>query len=95
MDYEYFNALLKHDLIIEFATGHEHAARLVEVTKLPDVPGQKRAPFSLLFLTDLRDQYFEQGIFTIKNEDEDMSIFLVPVGFDPKTGGVLYQAIFN
>ena len=95
MDYEYFNARLNNEFRIVFAPGHEHAAKLIEVTKLPEVPGQKREPFSLLFQTDLRDHYFNQGVFTVKDQQDELTLFLVPVGQDPQSGAVNYQAIFN
>ena len=96
MDFDFFHRKLNASFEIHFGPGYDHKAILTEVNKLSDVPGQKRSPFSLIFLTDLKDQYFGQGIFSVKTADaEAMSIFLVPIGKDHSTGQIQYQAIFN
>ncbi len=82
-------------LQIHFTPDDARNAKLKMIHRLNHNDKERRQPFSLLFRTDLKNEYYPQGTFRLVFEDStEMDVFLVPVGVDPE-GGVLYEAVFN
>ena len=80
---------------IHFTPEDTRNAKLTKIHRLGQHDKERRQPFSLIFLTDLKKEYYPQGTFRLEFEDaSEMDVFLVPVGVDPE-GGVLYEAVFN
>ncbi len=72
------------------------AAELHEVNELPVLKERDIKPFSLIFLTHQVGQYYGQGTFLIAQErGHRFPVFLVPVGPQPDTGRMQYEAVFN
>ena len=68
-------------------------AELIEVTPLVAQPGQKRAPFSLIFRVP-GNIYLKQHIYKLEHTAlGELDIFLVPIG--PDSQGMRLEAIFN
>lgn len=58
-------------------------------------PGPRAEPFSVFFLGP-RQPVLPQAIYRLEHEAMGtLELFLVPVGPDPKAGGMLYEAVFN
>jgi hypothetical protein len=58
-------------------------------------PGTRAEPFSALFRGP-RTPVLPQQIYKLTHDQMPaLEIFLVPVGPDPKAGGMLYEAVFN
>lgn len=76
--------------------GHALVLELVSVTPLPSTGvGQRAEPFSLEFRGP-DEPLLEQRIHALKHDElGDLDLFLVPLGPDPETGRMRYEAIFN
>jgi len=60
-----------------------------------EVPGVRRAPFSLIFRGP-RDQPLQQRIYELEHPSLGaLQVFLVPIGPGPGTNGLRYEALFN
>ena len=69
-------------------------AELIEVTKLNNYSPLDRNPFSIVFRTEQKNEYYQQGIFTILHPEKgDLQLFLSPLGFDDI--GMKYEAVFS
>lgn len=69
-------------------------AELIEVTKLNNYSPLERNPFSIVFRTEQKNEYYQQGIFTILHPKKgDLQLFLSPLGFDDI--GMKYEAVFS
>jgi hypothetical protein len=69
-------------------------AELIELTKLNNYSPLERNPFSIIFRTEQKNEYYQQGIFTVVHPKKgDLQLFLSPLGFD--TVGMKYEAIFS
>ena len=70
-------------------------AVLQAVKLLEPHPGPRAQPFSLFFRAP-GQPVLRQAIYTMEHEGMGtLDIFLVPIGPDPKAGGMLYEAVFN
>jgi hypothetical protein len=68
---------------------------LQQVRRLEPHPGPRAQPFSVYFLGP-RSPVLRQRIFKVAHDGMGtFEIFLVPIGPDPKGGGMLYEAVFN
>ena len=86
--------LLKKRLIVKISDTILLGAELIEVTKLTNYSPLDRIPFSIVFRTEQKDEYYEQGIFTIIHPEKgDLQLFLTPLGFDAI--GMKYEAVFS
>jgi hypothetical protein len=80
------------------AGGPEEAAeiRLVEVREGDAAPGRPRRAFALEFEACAPGPGASQGTYRLDREGHTpLEIFLVPVGPDPGTGLMRYEAIFT
>ena len=68
---------------------------LVEVSRLPETGIGRPEPFSLLFLGS-SNELLPQNTYRLHNEDTgEIDIFIVPLGPDPETKRLRYEAIFS
>ena len=69
-------------------------AELIEVTKLNNYSPLERSPFSIVFQKKKKNEYYQQGIFTIIHPQKgNLELFLSPLGFD--SVGMKYEAVFS
>ncbi|MDR7208664.1 DUF6916 family protein [Flavobacterium piscis] len=89
-----FHPLLNKVFIIRISDEVQLDAELIEVTKLNNYSPLERSPFSIIFRTDQKNEYYQQGIFTIVHPEKgDLQLFLSPLGFD--NIGMKYEAVFS
>lgn len=89
-----FDAFINNVFIIQISDEIRLEAELIEVTKLNNYSPLERSPFSIIFRTDQKNEYYEQGIFTIAHPEKgDLQLFLTPIGFD--SIGMKYEAVFS
>lgn len=89
-----FNALLNKVFKIQISEEIELDAELILVTEFNSYSPLERIPFSLVFRTEQKNEYYEQGIFTLIHPVEGkLDLFLTPLGFDEV--GMKYEAIFS
>jgi hypothetical protein len=80
---------------IEIGAGTPLEVVLQEVKRLEPHPGARPEPFSVYFRGP-RSPVLPQRIYKLERDGMPaLEIFLVPVGPDPKAGGMLYEAVFN
>ncbi|WP_394773001.1 DUF6916 family protein [Flavobacterium sp.] len=89
-----FNSLLNTIFKIQISDEIQLDAELTEVTELNNYSPLERSPFSLVFRTEQKNEYYEQGIFTIVHPLKgNLDLFLTPIGFDKV--GMTYEAVFS
>ncbi|MFH6992851.1 DUF6916 family protein [Flavobacterium sp. FlaQc-48] len=89
-----FNAFLNKVFTIKISDEIQLNAELIELTKLNNYSPLERNPFSITFRTEQKNEYYEQGIFTIIHPQKgNLELFLSPLGFD--NVGMKYEAIFS
>lgn len=67
---------------------------LIQSTQLNNYSSLERNPFSLVFRVAQKNEYYEQGIFTLEHPEKGtFDLFLTPLGFD--TIGMKYEAVFS
>jgi hypothetical protein len=89
-----FDILLNKIFTIRISDEVQLDAELVELTKLNNYSPLERDPFSIVFRTEQKNEYYQQGIFTIVHPIKgDLKLFLSPLGFD--SVGMKYEAVFS
>ncbi|SFC55481.1 DUF6916 family protein [Flavobacterium phragmitis] len=89
-----FNSLLDKIFIIKISEEIQLDAELISVTEFNSYSPLERNPFSIVFRTQQKNEYYEQGIFTIIHPEEgNLELFLTPLGFDEV--GMKYEAVFS
>ncbi|KAF2339718.1 MAG: hypothetical protein REI96_19965 [Flavobacterium nitrogenifigens] len=89
-----FNSLVNRVFVIKISKEIQHDAELISVTEFNSYSPLQRTPFSLVFRTQQKDEYYEQGILTVIHPEEgDLELFLTPLGFDEV--GMKYEAVFS
>jgi hypothetical protein len=69
-------------------------SELIEATELTGYSPLERKPFSIVFRTEQKGEYYQQATFIIQHPQKgDISMFLVPKGFD--NVGMKYEAVFS
>lgn len=69
-------------------------AELIQLDKISAETIIDRTPFSIVFRTEQKNEYFNQGICILQHPEKgDINLFLVPLGLDEK--GMMYEAIFS
>lgn len=87
---EHLNTIFKIQISDEILLDVE----LIEITKLNNYSPLDRNPFSVIFRSEQKDEYYQQGIFTIIHPVKgNLDLFITPVGFDKV--GMTYEAIFS
>ncbi len=93
---EYFLESKGSMFTIFFTADNGLPAEMHEVNELPVLKESDIRPFSLIFLTWQNNQYYGQGTFLLADgQGNRFPVFLVPVGPQPETGRMQYEAIFN
>ena len=89
-----FSSHLNTTFKIQISDEIQLDAELIEITKLNNYSPLQRNPFSIVFRTDQKNEYYQQGIFTIIHpEIGNLELFLTPIGFDKI--GMIYEAVFS
>lgn len=89
-----FNSHLNTRFKFQISDEIQLDAELIEVTMLNNYSPLDRSPFSLVFRTEQKNEYYEQGIFTIIHPQKgNLELFLTPLGFDKV--GMTYEAVFS
>ncbi len=89
-----FKSLLNKKFEITFSENVSLEADLIEVLELKGYSVSDRVPFSMVFRTELKNQYYNQGIYKISHPVKGLiDIFLVPIGIDSE--GIKYEAVFS
>ncbi|KRD62874.1 hypothetical protein ASE40_03535 [Flavobacterium sp. Root935] len=89
-----FNSLLNTIFVIKISEEVQLDAELISATEFNSYSPLERTPFSLVFRTQQKDEYYEQGIFTVIHPQEgNLELFLTPLGFDEV--GMKYEAVFS
>ncbi len=89
-----FKDLLNKNVEIIFSEKVQLEAEIIEVTQSKQNVENRRIPFSIVFRTSQKNEYFNQGIYLVNMpEMEPLEIFLVPIGFDEL--GMKYEAVFS
>lgn len=89
-----FNSLLNKTFIIKISEEIQLDAELISATEFNSYSPLERNPFSIVFRTQQKNEYYEQGIFTIIHPEEgNLELFLTPLGFDEV--GMKYEAVFS
>ena len=77
------------------AEGEAFVAVLATVTDYAVSAGAPRPPFALAFRAPA-DTACGQGMYRVERDGADpLEIFLVPIGPDPESDGMLYEASFG
>lgn len=89
-----FESLIDNSLKIHFNDDYILQAEVIAVSDGMTYAESIRTPFSVIFRTDQKNQYFEQGTYPVIHPKKgSIPIFLVPLGPDDK--GMKYEAVFN
>lgn len=89
-----FDAFLNKIFIIQISDEIQLNAELIELTQLNNYSPLERKPFSIVFRTEQKTEYYQQGIFTIIHPQKgNLDFFLSPLGFD--NVGMKYEAVFS
>jgi hypothetical protein len=94
INYKDFRDYLNQSFNINFGGEVVLPSELVEVTELTGYSPLERKPFSIVFRTEQKSEYYQQATFIIQHPEKgDISMFLVPKGFD--NVGMKYEAVFS
>jgi hypothetical protein len=80
---------------IDHGSGAPLEVVLQQVRRHEPHPGPRAEPFSVYFLGPASPT-LRQHIFKVEHDQMGaLELFLVPIGPDPRAGGMLYEAVFN
>jgi len=89
-----FIPYLNQVMPIQFSHEATLPAELIEAKETETLANVERNPFHIIFRTEQKDRYYQQGIYRILHPDKgELDVFLVPLGPDAK--GMLYEAVFS
>lgn len=89
-----FKPYLNQTFSIHFAPEVTLPATLTSVTAWGSESDKFRQPFTLEFRTEQKNEYYQQGTFTILHPTiGELSVFIVPVG--PDADGMRYEVVFS
>jgi hypothetical protein len=89
-----FKSLINNSIKIHFNDDYILPAEVISISEGMTYAESIRTPFSVIFRTDQKGQYFEQGTYPIIHPEKgNIPVFLVPLGPDDK--GMKYEAVFN
>lgn len=91
-----FQKWLSKEVNIHFTPDDIRTAQIVEVKALTENKDSPRIPFSLTLLSSMTEAYYQQGTFkVVLPGEEELFLFMVPIGVDSETGRMRYEVIFN
>ena len=80
---------------IDYGSGAPLEVVLHQVRRHEPHPGPRAEPFSAYFLGP-KSPILRQRIFKVEHDQMGtLELFLVPIGPDPRAGGMIYEAVFN
>ena len=89
-----FTHLEGADFSIRFHPEVTLQARLIEVAEVKGESPLARNPFSLIFQTAQKNDYYPQAIYTVIHPEKgEIELFLVPLGNNGN--GMRYEAAFS
>lgn len=89
-----FEKYLNQTFCIAFTDEQKWDVLLVKVEKGLPNGISLILPFSVIFVTNEKNRYFQQGIYTlIHPEKGEMELFMVPLG--PSAEGMQYEIVFS
>jgi hypothetical protein len=89
-----FTPLLHQTLPLRFTPEVTLPAELVEAREINSYSPAERKPFSLIFRTQQKKEYYQQSTCVVEHPEKgDLTLFLVPLGFDHD--GMRYEAVFT
>lgn len=92
---ETFKPLLNSTFVLPFQDADDWDLTLIEVNEHPDIPGQPRKRFSLVFQASETTKYLNQGTYSLQHPElGELHLFLVPMGPGPKEG-FNYESVFT
>ena len=69
-------------------------AKIIEVEEKVQNLSDFRIPFSVVFRTSQKDEYYSQGTYVILHPTKgELHVFLVPIGPDDR--GMRYEAVYS
>lgn len=91
---EDFKILLNQQLPIQFTPDVILGAEVIELTELGGYSPLERKPFSVVFRTEQKTEYYNQGLFVVVHPNlGEIPLFMTPQGFDGI--GMRYEAVFS
>jgi hypothetical protein len=94
INFQDFSGYLNQTFNIHFGGEVVLPSELIEATELTGYSPLERKPFSIVFRTQQKGEYYQQATFNIQHPEKgDISMFLVPKGFD--NIGMKYEAVFS
>lgn len=94
LSYNDFKDYLNHEFKLKFGSNIILPAVLIEATEFNNYSPLERKPFSVVFRTEQKREYFPQATFMVEHPEKgDLPLFLVPKGFD--NVGMMYEAVFS
>lgn len=88
-----FAPWLNQMLTIRFTQEVTLPAELIQVKEVNSFTPIERKPFSVVFRTEQKTEYYEQTICILQHPEKgDVPLFLVPLGLDSQ--GMRYEAVF-
>ncbi|MDX2282453.1 MAG: hypothetical protein NW218_22875 [Saprospiraceae bacterium] len=89
-----FEPYLETEFAIRFTQDVTLPSKLIEARILNTFSDLERKPFSLIFRTQQKDQYYNQAVFGLQHPEKgEILMFMVPLGLDSE--GMRYEAIFS
>lgn len=90
----HFKSLEGSSIDIQFTNDVIMPAEVLSVTELSGYSPLDRSPFSIIFRTNQKTNYYQQGTYLVHHPDlHEIFMFLSPKGFD--NVGMKYEAIFS
>jgi hypothetical protein len=94
LSYGDFKDYLNQSFNITFEPNVTLTAELIEATEFKNYSPLERKPFSVVFRTEQKNEYYQQAIFLVDHPDiGEIPLFLTPKGLDNK--GMMYEAVFS
>ena len=88
-----FAPLLNQVFPIRFTNEVTLPAELIQVNEVSSFTPVERKPFSIVFRTEQKTEYYEQTICILQHPEKgEIHLFLVPIGLDGQ--GMRYEAVF-
>jgi hypothetical protein len=94
LSYSDFKDFLNADFDIQFEPSVTLSAQLVELYELTGYTPLERKPFSIIFRTNQKNEYYPQATYVIMHPIKgEIPMFLSPKGHDSE--GMKYEAVFS
>lgn len=89
-----FSPWLQESWSIQFTEEESLPAVLIKAKTISSYSPVDREPFSLVFRTDQKTEYYPQAVRILQHPVKGgLPVFLVPIGFDGQ--GMCYEAVFT